>query len=49
MDQRIKSAARKIKEKLNSTMKTEKQEFKGLLKEDKKLDKERDELKKKSR
>jgi hypothetical protein len=49
MDQRIKSAARKIKDKLKGTIKTEEKEFKGLLKEDKKLDKERDALKKKAR
>ncbi len=46
MDKRILSAAKKIKDKLNSTLKTEKTEFKGLLKEDKKLDARRDKLEK---
>ena len=40
MDKRIKTAQKKME-------KVEKKEFKGLLKEDKKLDKQRDMLKKK--
>lgn len=49
MDKRIISAGKKIKDKLKGAIKTEDKEFKGLLKEDKKLDKERDALKKKAR
>lgn len=51
MDKRIKTAQKEISDKLKSAQKTEKKEFKGLLKEDKKLDAKRDamakELKKK--
>ena len=45
MDQRLKTAKKKIEDNLKKTEKTEKKEFKGLLKEDKKLDKQRDDLK----
>ena len=44
MDQRLKKAEKKIESKLKSTEKVEKKEFKGLLKEDKKLDAKRDKL-----
>lgn len=47
MDKRIKTAQKQIDDKLKATQKTEKKEFKGLLKEDHKLDKQRDDLKKK--
>lgn len=45
MDKRIKTAKKAIEDKLKATSKTEKKEFGGLLKEDKKLDTERDRLK----
>lgn len=44
MDKKIKSAQKKIDDKLKDAQKVEKVEFKGLLKEDKKLDAKRDRL-----
>ena len=44
MDAKIKTAKKLIDEKLKATQKTEKKEFKGLLKEDHKLDAKRDHL-----
>lgn len=44
MDKRIISAGKKIKDQLKGAIKTEDKEFKGLLKEDKKLDAKRDKL-----
>lgn len=46
MDKKIKTAAKHISDKLKGAQKTEKKEFKGLLKEDKKLDAKRDSLEK---
>ncbi len=44
MDKRILTAKKQIDQKLKATQKTEKKEFKGLLKEDHKLDAKRDHL-----
>lgn len=44
MDRRIKTAQKQIDDKLKATQKTEKKEFRGLLKEDHKLDAKRDKL-----
>ena len=44
MDKRILTAKKQIDQKLKATQKTEKKEFRGLLKEDHKLDAKRDHL-----
>jgi hypothetical protein len=46
MDKKIMTAQKKIDDKVKGVQKVEKKEFKGLLKEDKKLDASRDKMSK---